>query len=75
MAIMSSWLMMLFSSSIYLLIFHLLAPSIMEKGLVKSPATYIELSLSLFSSVSLFLHILLSSVVRGKTLGIGMPSL
>ena len=57
MAIMSSWLMMLFSSSIYLLIFCLLAPSIMEKGLVKSPAIYVELSISLLSSVRFLPHI------------------
>ena len=75
MPIMSSWLMVVFSSSIYLLIFCLLAPSIMERGLVKSPAIYVELSISLFRSVSLFLQIFWSSVVRGKTFSNGMTYL
>ena len=75
MAIMSSWLMVSFGSSISSLIFCLLAPSITERGLVTSPTIIVKLSISLFSSVSLFLHTFWSSVVRGKTLRIGMSSL
>lgn len=47
--------MMVFSSSIFLLIFYL-HRSIIEKGMLTSPARFMDLSVSLFSSGFSFVY-------------------
>ena len=56
MSIKSSWLMVVFSSSITLLIFCLLILSISERGILKIPIIIVDLSISL-SVPSVLLHV------------------
>lgn len=54
MSIVSSWFIVLFKSSIFLLVFCLLVLTISESKALKSQTIIVELSVSPFSSVSFF---------------------
>ena len=54
MSIRSSWLMVVLISSVSLLIFCLLLLSIFERGVLKSSTITVNLSISPFSSMSVY---------------------
>lgn len=68
------WLMVLFSLTIYLLIFYLLDLSITDKGVWKSPATIVELHISPYIPVSVGLVYFDALLLGIYTLIIVIPS-
>lgn len=62
--IRSRWLMVLFSSTMSLLIFYLLDLPVTDSGVLKSPTIIVCSSFSQCNSISFLLHVVWCSIVR-----------